>query len=94
MSKPEKELIATIRDRLKDEDRVYLTRGLNVFNEQDVKRKYPAGEYAAVDLPAIAYQEGLVIEVQKVPDPDPQKKLTQVVEVKEPIPNAAARDKK
>ncbi len=78
--------LKTIRDRLKDSDRVILTRGLNVPDEEGVKRRYPAGKYTAAELPAIAYEQGLVIEdsfllsepfVPEVkPAPDLSKELT------------------
>lgn len=51
---------STLRDRLKDGDRVILTRGLKVEDKKGIKTSYPAGEYAAADLPAIAYEEGFV----------------------------------
>lgn len=68
----------TLRDRFKDSDRVILTRGLNVPDEEGVKRRYPSGKYTAAELPAIAYEQGLVIEESLIPSKEKDSEIKPV----------------
>jgi hypothetical protein len=64
MSNQEPKTLPTLRDRLKNSDRVILTRGLSLQPDPEQERvRYIAGEYTASDLPAIAYEQGFVIQV-------------------------------